>query len=127
VPSLNKVFLVGKIFDTPETRTLPSGEARTKFTIETGEFYNNENHPEYHTVIVNKDLGNHPSYQKGAVVSVEGSVQTRTWEDGNGQKRRATEVIAFRFSPEFATVAGRTSSSNGGGNSQPTSAGEDDW
>ena len=98
---LNKAILVGNLGADPELKFTQGGQAVLKLRIATTESYLDRNgerkeRTDWHTVIVwgkraealNKILA------KGRTVWVEGSIQTRSWEDKDGGKRYATEINA---------------------------------
>ena len=98
---VNKVILVGNLGRDPEIRYTPSGQAVANFTLATSESFNNregkrEERTEWHRIVVwGKTAENCAQYlAKGRTVYIEGRLQTREWEDKEGQKRRTTEVVA---------------------------------
>jgi single-strand DNA-binding protein len=98
---VNKVILIGNLGRDPEIRYTPAGQAVTNFTLATSESFNNregkrEERTEWHRIVVwGKTAENCAQYlAKGRTVYIEGRLQTREWEDKEGQKRRTTEVVA---------------------------------
>jgi single-strand DNA-binding protein len=96
-------MLIGNLGKDAETRYTPSGAAVTNFSVatprrtkdpQTGEW---KDETDWHNVVLWKaeNLANY--LQKGKRVYVEGRLQTRSWEDQNGNKRYATEVVADAF------------------------------
>ena len=101
--SLNKVILIGNLGRDPEVKYLPSGQAVANFSVATNERWQNkegktEERTEWHRVVVyGKQAENCGEYlSKGRSVCIEGRLQTREWDDKNGQKRSTTEVVANR-------------------------------
>lgn len=100
---MNKVFLIGRLTRDPELRyTQGSNAAVCNFTIavdrvgvqSTG---GNETADFIPVVVWNKPAENCKNYlSKGSQVEVDGSIQVRTYDDQNGQRRYVTEVIASR-------------------------------
>ena len=100
--SVNKVILIGNLGRDPELRYTQSGQGVTNFTLATNERWrdkdgNNQERTEWHRVVVwGKQAENCAQYlQKGRSAYVEGRLQTRDWEDREGNKRQTTEVTAL--------------------------------
>jgi single-strand DNA-binding protein len=98
---LNKVILIGNLGRDPELRYTASGQPVANFTLATTESWTNksgerEQRTEWHRIVAWGRLaeicGEHMN--KGKQVYVEGRLQTREWEDREGNKRRTTEVTA---------------------------------
>ena len=98
---LNKVILIGNIGRDPELRYTASGQPVANFSLATSESWTNrdgerEQRTEWHRIVAWGRLaeicGEHLS--KGKQVYIEGRLQTREWEDRDGNKRRTTEVTA---------------------------------
>jgi len=101
VGSVNKVILLGNLGRDPEVRRSQSGNAVANFTLATNESWNNkdgqkEERTEWHRVVVFGKLAEicGQYLQKGKQVYIEGRLQTRSWEDRDGNKRYTTEVVA---------------------------------
>lgn len=99
--SVNKVILIGNLGSDPEVRFLPSGQAVANFNIATTERWTAKSgepteRTEWHRIVVfGKQAENCKEYlKKGRQVYVEGRLQTREWDDKQGQKRKTTEVVA---------------------------------
>lgn len=100
---INKVILVGRLGRDPELRYASSGMPIANLRIATDESYvdrdgNKVDKTEWHTVVVfQRAAENCSNYlSKGSLVYVEGSLQTRKWQDQQGQDRYSTEVKAQR-------------------------------
>ena len=98
---VNKVILVGRLGRDPEIRYTPSGVAVANFTIATSEQWTNkdgekEERTEWHKIVAWRRLGEicGEYLHKGSQVYIEGKLQTKAWEDRDGNKRYTTEVIA---------------------------------
>jgi single-strand DNA-binding protein len=97
--SVNKVILLGHLGKDAETKFTPSGVARSNFTIATNRRWKDQQsgewkeETEWHNVVLwrSENLANYLT--KGKQVYVEGRLQTRSWEDKEGQKRYMTEVV----------------------------------
>ena len=99
--SVNKVILIGNLGRDPELRYTKEGQGVANFTLATNERWRSkdgENHErtEWHRIVVwGKTAENCAQYlQKGRSCYVEGRLQTREWEDKEGNKRQTTEIVA---------------------------------
>ena len=104
--SVNKAILVGRLGQKPELRYTPSQAAVTNVTMATNETRrdasgNNIDSTEWHRVVVfGKTAEFMANYlDKGAMIYVEGRLQTRSWEDRDGVKKYTTEVVANIVTP----------------------------
>src|SRR6476469_4093207 len=94
--SVNKVILIGKLGRDPEMRHTPSGAAVCTHDTATTETWsdngNKQERTEWHRVIVwGKQAENCAKYlAKGRAAFIEGRLQTRSWDDKDGQKRYST-------------------------------------
>ena len=98
---VNKAILVGNLGADPEIRYTPSGTAVTNFRIATSETRTNkegvkETTTEWHRIVAFGKLAEicGEYLAKGKQVYVEGRLQTRSWEDRDGNKRQTTEIVA---------------------------------
>ncbi|THB68226.1 MAG: single-stranded DNA-binding protein [Desulfovibrio sp.] len=101
--SLNKVMLIGRLGRDPELRYTQSGTPVANFSMATDESYRGKDgnmveQTEWHNIVVwNKQGENCANYlSKGRLVFVEGRLQTRKWQDKQGQDRYTTEIVASR-------------------------------
>jgi len=98
--SVNKVILLGHLGKDAETKFTPGGTARTTFTLATSRRWKDQQSGEWkeetdwHNVILWRSENVANFLLKGKQVYVEGRLQTRSWEDKDGQKRYMTEVVA---------------------------------
>ncbi len=97
---LNKVLLIGHLGRDPEIRYTPSGLAIATFSLATSESYttkdgNRETKTEWHRIVAFGRLAEicGEYLNKGSMVYVEGRLQTREWEDRDGNKRWTTEIV----------------------------------
>ncbi len=100
---LNKVMIIGRLGRDPELRYATNGTPMANLRIATDESYtdrdgNKVERTEWHTVVVfQRQAENCANYLgKGSLVFVEGSLQTRKWQDQQGQDRYSTEIKATR-------------------------------
>ena len=97
---VNKVILVGRLGRDPELRYTPSGAAVANFSLATDERWSSggetQTRTEWHNIVVWSKLAEicNQYLTKGRLVFIEGRLQTRDWEDKDGNKRRTTEVVA---------------------------------
>ena len=100
--SVNKVILIGNLGRDPELKSLPSGQPVANFPIATSEKWKDKStgetkeQTEWHNIIMFGKLAEIAGQylKKGSSVFVEGRLQTRKWQDKNGQDRYTTEIIA---------------------------------
>ena len=99
--SVNKVILIGNLGGDPEIRYLPSGQPVTNFSIATTEKWTGKDgnpgeRTEWHRIVVfGKQAETCKEYlKKGRQAYVEGRLQTREWQNKEGQKQKSTEIIA---------------------------------
>lgn len=99
---VNKVILVGNLGRDPEVRYTANGGAVANITIATSEQWNDkqsgqkQERTEWHRVVLFGRLGEIAGeyLRKGSQVYIEGKLQTRKWQDQNGQDRYTTEIVA---------------------------------
>ena len=96
---VNKVILVGRLGQDPEVRQTPSGQTVCTINLATSDVRivdgQRQEKTEWHRVILWEKLADLASrfLKKGRMVYIEGRLQTRNWQDAQGQKRYATEII----------------------------------
>ncbi|TXD37262.1 single-stranded DNA-binding protein [Lujinxingia vulgaris] len=124
--SLNKAMIIGNLGSDPEVRYTQSGAAVANFNIATNEVWTDKSgvkqeRTEWHRVVVfGKQAENCGKYlSKGRQVFVEGRMQTRDWEDRDGNKRSTTEIVA-------QTVQFLSGGSSAGRSDGPSSYGDSD-
>ncbi|OGN01330.1 MAG: hypothetical protein A3I26_01175 [Candidatus Yanofskybacteria bacterium RIFCSPLOWO2_02_FULL_43_10] len=99
--NLNKVYLIGRLTQDPETRSTTSGQSVTTLRMATNRVWKDpsggrKDATEYHTVIAWSRLGEIASQylRKGGLVMIEGRLQTRNWTGKDNVKRYVTEIVA---------------------------------
>ncbi len=99
--SVNKVILVGRLGRDPEMRFTQNGRAVTNFTIATNENWTDQagekqERTEWHKIVTWGKLAENCAklLSKGRLVYIEGRLQTRAWDDREGNKRYTTEIVA---------------------------------
>ncbi len=97
---LNKVLLIGHLGRDPEIRYTPGGLAIANFSLATSESYttkdgNRETRTEWHRIVAFGRLAEicGEYLNKGSMVYIEGRLQTREWEDRDGNRRWTTEIV----------------------------------
>jgi len=139
--SINKVILLGHLGKDAETKFTPSGVAVTNFTLATSRRWKDQQsgewkeETEWHRVVLWRSENVSNYLLKGKQVYVEGRLQTRSWEDKDGQKRYTTEVVCDDLillggrgdstGGEFAQPASMPRSASGPRTPQPASAPDD--
>lgn len=99
---INKVILIGNLGQDPEVRFTPSGTAVANLNLATSDTWmdrqsgQRQERTEWHRVVLfNKTAEIAQQYlKKGSKVYIEGRLQTRKWQDQNGQERYSTEIVA---------------------------------
>jgi single-strand DNA-binding protein len=99
---VNKVILVGNLGKDPEMKYTASGAAIANITIATSDSWNDKQtgerveKTEWHRIVAFQRLAEIMGeyLKKGSQVYIEGKLQTRKWQDQNGQDRYTTEVVA---------------------------------
>ncbi len=102
--SVNKVILVGNLGRDPEVRYMPDGAAITNISVATTDAWKDKNgekqeRTEWHRVAFFGKLAEIAGeyLKKGSQVYLEGRLQTRKWQDKEGQDRYTTEIVADRM------------------------------
>ena len=112
----NKVILVGNLGKDPEVRRLNSGDQVVNFTLATSENWRDKTSgerkekTEWHNIVIfNENLGKvvEQYCKKGSKVYVEGQLQTRKWQDKDGNDRYTTEIVLQRFRGELTLLDSR--------------------
>lgn len=98
--SVNKVIIIGNLGKDPELRHLQNGDVVASFSIATTEQWKDKDgekkeHTEWHRCIAWRRLGEIIGQyaKKGTQMYVEGKLQTRKWQDKDGQDRFSTEIV----------------------------------
>lgn len=123
--SINKVILVGNLGADPKVSNTASGTKIVNLNIATSDSWKDKvsgerkERTEWHRVVIfNSQLADVAEryLRKGSKVYLEGQLQTRKWEDNNGQERYTTEVVLQNFSGNLVMLDGRGDSVPAGGN-----------
>ncbi|WP_429911082.1 single-stranded DNA-binding protein [Glycocaulis sp.] len=121
--SVNKVIIIGNLGADPEVKAMPSGDRMAKFPVATSETWRDRQSgerrekTEWHNVVIfNENLAKVAEnyLKKGAKVYIEGSLQTRKWQDQNGQDRYSTEIVLQKYRGELTMLDSK--GEGGGGN-----------
>ncbi|MDR2442381.1 MAG: single-stranded DNA-binding protein [Deltaproteobacteria bacterium] len=93
---VNKAILVGNLGKDPDMKYTQSGKAMVNFSLATTERWGGEDRTEWHNIVMFDRLAEiaNEYLRKGRTVYIEGRIQTRSWEDQNGNKRYITEIVA---------------------------------
>jgi single-strand DNA-binding protein len=134
---VNKVTLMGNITNDPDLRYTPSGTAVISFGLATNRRYRKQNsdewtdEPTFHNIVIWRNAESLAKrIRKGTRLYLEGRIQTRSWEDNEGNKKYKTEVIAeevvliARY--EGANDQGGSSTAKDAAPSEPATSGEID-
>src|ERR1700692_474134 len=120
--SVNKVILIGNLGRDPETRYMPDGGAIPTLSVATPHVWKDKNgekqeKTEWHRVAFFGKLAEIAGeyLKKGSQVYVEGRLQTRKWQDKEGQEKYTTEIIADRMQ----MLGSRAGAGGGGGGGEP--------
>jgi single-strand DNA-binding protein len=114
--SVNKVILVGRLARDPEARNFQSGGKVVNLRIATSETWRDKQsgerkeRSEFHSVaIFNEPLAKiaEQYLRKGSTVYIEGQLETRKWQDQNGQDRYTTEVVVRPFTGSLTLLGGK--------------------
>lgn len=126
---VNKVILVGNLGRDPEVKYTASGAAMVNITVATSESWNDKQtnekveKTEWHRVVAYRRLAEIMGeyLRKGSQVYIEGKLQTRKWQDQNGQDRYTTEIVAneMQMLGSRGDTPGNQRSEQGGFRSNP--------
>jgi len=139
--SVNKVILVGNLGQNPELKYTPSGQAVCNLSIATNESWTGKDgtkqeKTEWHRLVLFGKLAELAGQylQKGRQVYTEGKLQTRSWQDKDGQTKYTTEIVASTLQflggnagagankSEGAPQYGNSNSNNGAYNNAPAAS-----
>ena len=124
--SVNKVILVGRLGADPESRSFPQGGSICTLRIATSESWKDrqtnerQERTEWHRVIMRNKLGEiaQEYLKKGSQVYIEGKLQTRKWQNQQGQNQFTTEIVGS----EMTMLDSRSTASNSAGDMQQPSS-----
>ena len=132
--SVNKVIIVGNLGRDPESKAFQNGGKVVNLRIATSESWKDKmsgerkEKTEWHSVaIFNEGLANvaEKYLRKGSKVYIEGALQTRKWQDAQGQDKYSTEIVLQGFNSVLTMLDGPNGGQGGGGGGR--SGGGDDW
>jgi single-strand DNA-binding protein len=119
---INKVILVGNLGKDPEVRHLENNVAVATFSLATSESYKDKNgqrvdKTEWHNIVMWRGLAEvaEKYLKKGQMVYIEGKIQTRNYQDKDGQTKYITEIVADQMTMLGARQEGGSSDNNQGG------------
>lgn len=129
---VNKCIILGNLGQDPEVKFMPNGNAVANLTLATSESYKDKNtgeqvdKPEWHRVCIFGKLAEIAGeyLRKGSQVYFEGKLQTRKWQDQQGQDRYTTEIVVDSFDGVMQMIGGKNeqtsqnSNNNAGFNNQ---------
>lgn len=122
--SVNKVILVGNLGRDPEIKQLPSGGSLANLSVATSESWRDKGSgerkekTEWHRVVIFSDglVRICEQYlRKGSKVYLEGQLETRKWQDKDGNDRYSTEVVLRNFNSSLQMLDGKNEGGGGGG------------
>ena len=123
--SVNKVILVGNLGRDPEVRYLPDGGAITNVSIATTDVWKDkdgtkQDKTEWHRVVFFSRLAEIAGeyLKKGSQIYIEGRLQTRKWQDKDGQEKYTTEIVAEKLQ----MLGGRASGGDMGERNAPSNS-----
>lgn len=122
--SVNKVILIGNLGRDPEIRSMQNGQKVANLALATSESWRDrqsgerKERTEWHRVVIfNENLIDvaEKYLRKGSKIYIEGSLQTRKWQDQSGQEKYTTEIVLQRYRGELTMLDGRGDSGGSGG------------
>ena len=123
---VNKVILVGNLGNDPEVRYMPNGNAVANLSLATSESWkdqqgNMQERTEWHRVTMYRRLAEVVGeyLKKGSQIYIEGKLQTRKWQDQQGQDRYTTEIIADQMQMLGGRGEGQGAPQGGGYQQRP--------
>ncbi|QMW24618.1 single-stranded DNA-binding protein [Sandaracinobacteroides saxicola] len=134
--SVNKVILVGNLGKDPEIKSFQNGGRIANFSIATSESWKDKmsgerkERTEWHNIKIDNDNLIRVAEQylrKGSKVYVEGQLQTRKWQDKDGNDRYTTEVVVGRFNGTIELLDRREGGGMSGGGDYDQSRGGNDY
>jgi len=121
--NLNKIFLIGRLTRDPESRALPSGQAVSNFGLATNRVWTNpetnekQEQTEFHNIVAFGRLADicNQYLSKGSLIMIEGRIQTRSWQNQDGDTKYRTEIIteSMQMGPRGGQVGRGKSAAEG--------------
>ncbi len=119
--SVNKVILLGNLGRDPEVRYMPNGDAVANFSIATTDTWKDkqgqrQEKTEWHNIVMYRRMAEIAGeyLKKGSSVYLEGRLQTRKWQDKQGNDRYTTEIVA----DQMQMLGRRNTGDDGAGRSE---------
>ncbi|MFA6436658.1 MAG: single-stranded DNA-binding protein [Candidatus Paceibacterota bacterium] len=118
--NLNKVFILGRLTNDPEVRSLPSGQAVSSFSLATNRVWNDKDGnkqeaSEFHNIVLFGRLADvaNQYLNKGKTCLIVGRIQNRSWDGKDGQKHYRTEIVGeeLQLGPKTSSESGSSSMS----------------
>jgi len=133
--SINKVILIGNLGRDPEVRTTQNGTKVANLNIATSDSWKDrttgerKEKTEWHRVVIFGNLADIAEryLRKGSKVYISGKLQTRKWQDQNGQDKYTTEVVLQGYSSELTMLDARGGGDNMDSNIQKSDHQNDGW
>lgn len=130
---LNRVMLIGNLTKDPESKSLTTGQSLSTFSIATNRTWKDttgakKEKVEFHNIVVWGKLADicNQYLKKGSKIFIEGRLETRSWDDQNGQKRYRTEIIAENLQMLGSKGSSAQSSSTGPAQESHKGSGEEE-
>lgn len=128
--NLNKVFLIGRLTNDPQLRSTPGGQSVASFSIATNRNWTDKQGAkqvdvQFHNVVAwGRQAEIVSQYmKKGGLVMIEGRLQTRNWQDKQGQTRSTTEIVCESLQLGPRATGGAYGGDFGGAPSRSSSQG----
>lgn len=134
--SVNKVIIIGNLGRDPEVRSFANGGKVVNLRIATSETWRDRNsgerkeRTEWHSVaIFNEPLAKiaEQYLRKGSTVYIEGQLETRKWQDQNGQDRYTTEIVLRPFTSSLTLLGGKVDGGKSDNGGRDDGGGYDDY
>jgi len=121
----NKAIIVGNLTQDPEVRTIPSGDKVANFSVATNRMWTDkasgekQQRAEFHNIVLWRRLAEiaEQYLNKGSLVLIEGRIETRKWEDKDGNTKYKTEIIGENI--QMGPRRNASTSSPAGGGQEP--------
>jgi len=120
--NLNKVFVLGRLTNDPDVRSLPSGQAVSSFSLATNRVWNDKDGnkqeaSEFHNIVLFGRLADvaNQYLNKGKTCLIVGRIQNRSWDGKDGQKHYRTEIVGeeLQLGPKTPSESGGSSTNSG--------------
>lgn len=125
--NLNKVFILGRLTADPQLRSTPQGQSVGTFSVATSRFWKDKSgarqeKTEFHNIVVWGRQAEIASQYltRGALVFIEGRMETRSWQDKQGVERKTTEIVCDRM--QLGPRSAASGNEQGGGSFRASAA-----